>query len=69
MIGSPFILSPELVKKKAYNIKSDVWAMGICLFYLTFFTFPFNEESIPSLLKAIVHKKPMIPRKYFLIAH
>lgn len=32
MVGSPLFMSPELHEKYDYNIKSDIWSLGIILF-------------------------------------
>lgn len=31
-IGTPYYMSPELYKYENYSYKSDVWALGCCLY-------------------------------------
>ena len=62
-IGSPFAMSPELVKRGKYDFRTDVWSLGVTLFYLAFQRFPFQDDSIPALHKAITTKDIIFPRK------
>ena len=46
--GTPEYVSPEIVKKKPYNEKVDIWGIGVLIFELVFgyppFSSNFNEE-------------------------
>ena len=45
--GTLIYISPEVINKKAYNFKEDVWAFGIIAYYLYKHKFPFNfKDSI-----------------------
>ena len=46
MIGTKFYLSPEIMKNKDYDYKSDIWSLGIILYELTQLKHPFFEEDI-----------------------
>jgi 5'-AMP-activated protein kinase catalytic alpha subunit len=46
--GTPAYMSPELVRKVAYNgAKADIWALGVILYLMLIGVFPFragNEQ-------------------------
>ena len=46
MMGTKFYLSPEIMKNKHYDYKSDIWNLGIILYELTQLKHPFFEEDI-----------------------
>lgn len=48
-IGTPYYMSPELFQSKAYNHKSDVWALGCVLYEMCTLRHPFEAESIQQL--------------------
>jgi len=41
-IGSPYYVSPEIWKKKPYDTKSDMWAIGCFLYELIALHPPFQ---------------------------
>lgn len=43
-VGTPLYMSPELVRNKKYNTKSDVWALGCLIYELSALKAPFNAE-------------------------
>ena len=49
MVGTPYYLSPEIIKNEPYDSKSDIWALGVLLYELMTFKMPFNAVSLPLL--------------------
>ncbi|XP_078399469.1 serine/threonine-protein kinase Nek4 isoform X2 [Cetorhinus maximus] len=65
LIGTPYYMSPELFCNKPYNHKSDVWALGCCVFEMATLKHAFNAKDMNSLVfKIIEGKLPPIPKEY-----
>lgn len=43
--GTPLYVSPELLKRKNYNNKIDVWSVGILTYELLFGKVPFEIQT------------------------
>lgn len=43
-IGTPMTISPELVNHSEYDSWTDVWSLGVTLYYLTCFKLPYNID-------------------------
>ena len=63
--GSPVYAAPELMEAKPYlGVKSDVWAIGVCLYFLFTGEYPFWAASSKEMIRQITkdsvlfHKKP-----------
>ena len=56
-IGTPYYLSPEVCEGKAYNSKSDVWALGCILYEMCTFKKPFNAFNQAALCMKIIEGK------------
>jgi serine/threonine protein kinase len=41
-VGTPLYLAPELVKRQPYDLKVDVWAMGVLMYTLASHRGPFK---------------------------
>ncbi|XP_058648515.1 serine/threonine-protein kinase Nek4 isoform X4 [Onychostoma macrolepis] len=65
LIGTPYYMSPELFSNKPYNYKSDVWALGCCVYEMATLKHAFNAKDMNSLVYRIVEGKlPQMPSKY-----
>ncbi|KAJ8409324.1 hypothetical protein AAFF_G00235220 [Aldrovandia affinis] len=65
LIGTPYYMSPELLSNKPYNHKSDVWALGCCVYEMATLKHAFNAKDMNSLVYRIVEGKlPQMPSMY-----
>lgn len=53
MVGTPFYMSPEVIKGKKYNRKSDIWSLGCLIYELCALKTPFTGKHMESLSKNI----------------
>ena len=56
-IGTPYYFSPEMILKKKYNFKIDVWAIGIILYEICTLQKPFVGKNVEELNKNILKGK------------
>mmetsp|Transcript_86868 Transcript_86868/g.202216 ORF Transcript_86868/g.202216 Transcript_86868/m.202216 type:complete len:429 (+) Transcript_86868:58-1344(+) len=52
-VGTPYYLSPEIIRKQPYNYKTDVWSLGVLLYEMSALTRPF-VGTLETLPKAIL---------------
>ncbi|XP_042638379.1 serine/threonine-protein kinase Nek4 [Orycteropus afer afer] len=65
LIGTPYYMSPELFSNKPYNYKSDVWALGCCVYEMATLKHAFNAKDMNSLVYRIIEGKlPQMPKDY-----
>jgi len=65
LIGTPYYMSPELFSNKPYNHKSDVWALGCCVYEMATLKHAFNAKDMNSLVYKILRgKMPLMPKCY-----
>ncbi|XP_035193192.1 serine/threonine-protein kinase Nek4 isoform X2 [Oxyura jamaicensis] len=65
LIGTPYYMSPELFSNKPYNCKSDVWALGCCVYEMATLKHAFNAKDMNSLAYQIIEGKlPPMPKDY-----
>ncbi|KAL3997880.1 Serine/threonine-protein kinase nekl-2 [Acanthocheilonema viteae] len=57
IIGTPNYLSPEICEGRAYNQKSDLWALGCVLYELAELKRAFDGENLPSIVMKITKGK------------
>jgi hypothetical protein len=63
LIGTPYYMSPELLKDQAYDHKSDAWALGIVLYEMATGTHPFDAKNQGALMmKILTGVYPALPR-------
>lgn len=57
-IGTPYYLSPEVIKGQPYSFPSDVWALGVIAYEILQLKRPFRAASLPALAIKIIKGKP-----------
>ncbi|EGR29999.1 protein kinase domain protein [Ichthyophthirius multifiliis] len=62
MVGSPIYMAPEILKGCNYNIKADIWSMGVVLFEMLFGYCPYEDKTIAQLINQIDNKQLVIPK-------
>eukprot|EP00741_Cyanophora_paradoxa_P007880 tig00001224_g7624.t1 len=54
MVGTPFYLSPEVCMNAPYDAKSDVWALGCCVYELVTLKRAFHAQNVGALVMKIL---------------
>lgn len=63
--GTPYYMSPEVLKHEGYNSKSDVWSIGCILYELCALSHAFDGQSLMAVMYKIVEgEPPKLPDKY-----
>ena len=57
MAGTPLYLAPEIFAGKPASIQSDLYGLGVLIFYLVTGQFPVTASSIEQLARAHAHKQ------------
>ena len=52
MVGTPLYLAPEVFRNQAATVQSDIYGLGVLLFYLTTGEFPVSAASVRELGRA-----------------
>ena len=53
MVGSPVYMAPEILKGQPYNLKADIYSLGVVLYEMLYGVVPFEDYNIPGLLNKI----------------
>jgi len=56
--GTPHYMSPEACQGKRVDEKSDVYALGVCLFQMLTGALPFSGKSVKAILAAHIEREP-----------
>jgi len=53
-VGTPYFMSPEVCENKAYDYKSDVWALGCVIYELCTLKHAFDATNLLGLVYKII---------------
>jgi serine/threonine protein kinase len=63
MVGSPIYMAPEILKGYPYNIKADVWSLGVVLYEMLFGVCPYEDKTLSGLISRIDNQALVIHRE------
>lgn len=52
-VGTPYYISPEIIKGKSYSVETDVWSMGIILYEMCALDVPIKAKNLHELYMKI----------------
>jgi serine/threonine protein kinase len=59
IMGSPLYMSPEqMASARHVDVRSDIWALGVILYEVLTQKLPFQADSMPELIVAVLHRAP-----------
>lgn len=64
VVGTPAFASPEQLRGEDFSARSDMYAVGVTLFYLLTGKLPFEGNTMPQLVANTLEKRPPSPREY-----
>jgi serine/threonine protein kinase len=63
--GTPYYMSPEVLKHEGYNSKSDVWSVGCLLYEMCTYQHAFEGQGLMGVMYKIVEGRvPELPSTY-----
>lgn len=46
-------MSPQILRQEKYTFQTDVWSLGITIYYMLFQRLPWNSQKVMGILKEI----------------
>ncbi|EGC29345.1 hypothetical protein DICPUDRAFT_159087 [Dictyostelium purpureum] len=59
--GSPLYMAPEILFRKNYTVKADLWSVGVILYEMVVGEPAFNCQAFPELLDRLTNRRVNIP--------
>lgn len=64
-VGTPYYMSPEVIKHDKYNDKSDIWSLGCILYEICSLKHAFDGQSLMAVMyKIVTGDIPRLPEMY-----
>lgn len=62
-VGTPAFFAPEIIRgERTQGQASDVWSLGVCLFYMVCGELPFKGSSVHDVTLAIIRDELVVPK-------
>ena len=61
--GSPFLISPEILNHSTVNFQSDIYSLGILMYWILFGIYPFNAKDELDIYKLHITSKINFPKQ------
>ena len=58
--GSPLYMAPEILNNHKYNLKSDIWSLGIIMYEMFMKDHPYKANNISDLINKLNSNKPIL---------
>lgn len=58
--GSPLYMAPEILNNHSYNLKSDIWSLGIIMYEMIMKDHPYKANNINDLICKLNNNKPIM---------
>ena len=69
VLGTPNYMSPEQVKGRALDGRSDLFSFGVILYEMVTGEKPFTGQNVTTIVYKIVHENPIPPRELDVTIH
>jgi len=69
VLGTPNYMSPEQVKGKELDGRTDLFSLGVILYEMTTGERPFNGQNVTTVIYKIIHENPPAPRELDVTVH
>lgn len=63
--GTPQYIAPEILRRRSYSTKADIWSLGVLLYVLLSGTYPFMADQVGKVLEKVAEGRLRFPRKYW----
>jgi len=54
--GTPYYFAPEICQRQPYNVKADIWSLGVILYEMINLRKPYDGRNLPELRKRIIEE-------------
>lgn len=58
-VGTPLYLSPEIIKKQAYDHRTDIFSLGTLMYQMATLELPFFDKTLSGVMNKILYKQPL----------